>query len=246
MDRRRYLIGAASLLGAGCVARPTASGDSTTSPTQGDQTPVRYDVSDESGSPVEFESGAELRECAWDSSIETSYGTGAAVGIIENISSTRTARIRVSANFYDSSDSVIAEFWDAVEFIWAGEWYQFVLPPRDVAPDTVSEFSLSVDVRDQLLTQRTRDLVSAGEHNWDPSAEPPGVSGRLENTSDQTLSRVYPHVNFLRGDQILASRRDGVSDLGSGESFEWFVPYSRDDVDAVEDYRVTTRVQPSE
>ena len=268
MNRRRFLAVVPTAAVAGCLSsdetatagtttftdeptrQPTSTQDTPTESTQDatdlEDVSTRATASPEKGEPLTVPGAAQLTGHRWPADYDHRGYTSGVVGRVENIGDNRLGRIYVEVNFLDEEGTIIGEGWDSVQFIRPGEFYDIHLPYNGDAPsERVAEYELVLRPDTDPITPLNSGEVDITEQQWGRIDETGyGVAGTATNVGEDRLRSVILTVNFYDGNHLLYERKDKVSRVGPGQSFEWSVGYYRDDPpsEAVEDYAVIVQV----
>jgi hypothetical protein len=240
LGRREFLGITGSAAFAGCLSstsEPTSSDASDPNQKENDDQPLffnRGDVLD-----AFSDRGVEFREFQWGYDPRTE--SPAAVGVVENTRGEEIASARVAVDFYDG-DVQLGSRWTMPRYLGPGEFAQVHIPAAVDDPDRITRVAVDTTVRLESLTPQNDGEVTITAEQFDQGQEPPVVSGTLENETDDELSRVYIHINFYDGDELVYWRKDGVSRLSAGNAAEWEVS-AHQNGDRVADYKRRITVQ---
>jgi len=269
MDRRRYLTGVvttAALGLAGCggtedgsrgesnesaspgtTARTPSEQATTTARTRSEQTtetsPDQEVVNGiQRGETLTrtFDGRVQVREFGWtDEDLEV--GNPGAAGIVENVGESRIDKVSVVVQFY-AGDTRIHTNTRWLHFLAPGEYGRIGVPYIESEPNSVTRLQVSATSWDRIRSVNDGEVTLTDDGVTDRRGGLVSVTGTMENTTSETLSRVLVYVNFYNGQELLGRRRDGVEDLPAGESAEWSATASDITPDAVTGYTVVATV----
>ncbi|WP_049989495.1 FxLYD domain-containing protein [Natrinema salifodinae] len=166
---------------------------------------------------------------------------------VENTRDDEIADVRFSVDFYDG-DTEIGSGWTMPPFPGSDEYAEVSIAPTHVDNhDRISRVGVSTTIRVDPLTPLNSGEVAVSDVSADLAAEQLTVSSRVENVSDNQLDRVYIHVNFYDGDELVDWQHDGLSRLAAGDAGEWTVQTSQGvDGSRIEDYKYCVTDQRSD